>query len=869
MARANFAFTNFTAGELSPRLNGRSDLTKYFNGCETLENFLIHPHGGATRRPGTRFVAEVKTSSLQTRLVPFQFNVTQAYVLEFGNNYFRIFKDGGQVTSGSPASAVEVTTTYATADLAALKFAQSADVMYVVHPDKTVRKISRTSHTAWTITDVDFARGPFLDPNITATTLTAGARTGSVTITASAVTGVNGGSGFTTDDIGRLVKLHHGYAKITAVGSTTSITATVQDNDLFDAELEPTYVASTISFAEGDPSSTSLEHNDRMVDSDKNWVKQGFLDNMEITVSGAGTGANNTSYLIVKVTDDTLLLAPSDDVVTEAASATITVVGKLVADDSWALGAFSPETGYPSSVTFYEQRLTFAGTSSQPQTVFFSVSGDFENFTAGTEDDSALIYTLGSNQVNVIRYLSSARNLLIGTSGGEFVVRASGTDEPITPTNVQIKQQSAFGAADVQPIQVGNAVLFLQRASRKIRELTYDFDTDGYIAPDLTILAEHATEGGLTELSYGQEPDSVVWMVRGDGVLLGMTYRREEQVVAWHTHKIGGVSGAATVTVADYADIAVGSTIKLTKSDGETITFTSEAVSGSAPAETLGWRPNESNDTTADNIYTAINAHADFTVPNPGAAVVTIKETARAGVGFLTVTTSDDTRLAATSQSHALVESVASIPGTAEDELWMIVNRTIDGSTVRYVEYIKNFDFGSDVEDAFYIDSGLTYDGSSATSLSGATHLEAENVAIITNGAAHGNKVVSSGAVTLDRATTKAHLGLIFHSTLKTMRIEAGSTDGTAQGKIKRIDDVNLRLYRSVNALVGGDVSTLDRIPFRSGADEMDEPIPLFSGDKQLEMPTGYDQDGYVVVRQDLPLPMTVIAIHARVQTYD
>ena len=443
MARANFAFTNFTAGELSPRLNGRSDLAKYFNGCETLENFLIHPHGGATRRPGTRFVAEVKTSSLQTRLVPFQFNVTQAYVLEFGNNYFRIYKDGGQVTSGSPASAVEVTTTYATADLAALKFAQSADVMYVVHPDKPVRKIARTSHTAWTITDVDFARGPFLDPNTTATTLTSGARTGSVTITASAATGINGGSGFTTDDIGRLVKLHHGYAEITAVGSTTSITATVQDNDVFDTELEPSYTASTISFAEGDPSSTSLEHNDRIIDSAKNWVKQGFLDNMEITVSGAGTSANNTSYLIVKVTDDTLLLAPSDDVVNESASSSITVVGKLVADDEWALGAFSPETGYPSSVTFYEQRLTFAGTASQPQTVFFSVSGDFENFTAGTEDDSALIYTLGSNQVNVIRYLSSSRNLLVGTSGGEFVVRASGTDEPITPTNVQIKQQSA------------------------------------------------------------------------------------------------------------------------------------------------------------------------------------------------------------------------------------------------------------------------------------------------------------------------------------------------------------------------------------------------------------------------------------------
>ena len=868
MANANFAFTSFVAGELSPRLSGRTDLQKYFQGCETLENFLIHPHGGATRRPGTRFVAEVKTSSLETRLVPFQFNVTQAYVLEFGNNYFRIYKDGGQVTSGSPATAVEVTTTYATADLATLKFAQSGDVMYVVHPDKPVRKIARTSHTAWTITDVDFKRGPFLDANTTDTTLTANNRTGSVTVTASAVTGINGGSGFESTDVGRLIKLHHGYAKITAITSTTVCTASVQENDVFDSELEPTYTSSTISFAEGDPSSTGLEHNDRIVDSNKNWIDEGFKDNQEITVSGASTSGNNKSYLIVKATEDTLLLAPSDDVTDESASASITGVGKLVADDEWALGAFSPRTGYPRAVAFYEQRLTFAGTDEQPQTVYFSVSGDFENFTAGTDDDSALVYTLGSNQVNVIRFLSSSRSLLVGTSGGEFVVRAGGADEPITPRNVQIKQQSAFGSANVQPLQCGNAVLFLQRASRKIRELVYDFDTDGYIAPDLSILAEHATEGGVKEMAYGQEPDSVAWMVRNDGVLLGMTYRRAEQVVAWHRHVIGGVSGTATVTVTDYANVAVGSTVDLKKSDGTTVTFTSEAVGASDPSTALNWRPVTNNNTSATKLQTAINAHADFTA-TVSTNVVTIIETAREGTGYLTVATSDDTRLAATSQSHALVESIATIPGTAEDEVWLIVNRTINGATKRYVEYLKSFDFGSDVEDAFFVDSGLTYSGTSASSLSGLSHLEAENISINGNGATHSKKAVSSGAVTLDRSVTKAHAGLPFDSTMQTMRIEAGATDGSAQGKIKRIDEVNLRLYRSVNALVGNSLTNLDRIPFRSGADEMDEPIPLFTGDKEIDMPAGYDQDGYIYVRQDLPLPMTVIGIFARMQTYE
>ena len=133
MAKAAAALSNFTAGELSPRLEGRTDVSKYFNGCATLENMLVHPHGGAARRPGSIFVAEVKSSAAAVRLISFEFNVEQTYVLEFGNNYFRIMRDGGVVSSGG--SPVEVTTTYTTAQLGGLKFAQSADVMYVVHPD--------------------------------------------------------------------------------------------------------------------------------------------------------------------------------------------------------------------------------------------------------------------------------------------------------------------------------------------------------------------------------------------------------------------------------------------------------------------------------------------------------------------------------------------------------------------------------------------------------------------------------------------------------------------------------------------------------------------------------------------------------------
>jgi|TARA_Y100000310_G_scaffold48435_2_gene44910 hypothetical protein len=861
MPKAAAALTPFTAGELSPRLDGRVDLQKYFSGAKVLQNMVVHPHGGASRRPGTIFVAEVKTSSEAARLIPFEFNVTQTYVLQFGPSYFRILKDGGVIESGG--SPVEVATSYTEAELPELKFAQSADVMYVVHPDHPPRKISRTSHTAWTIANVTLVRGPMQDENLTTTTLTAGARTGSVTITASSAT-------FASTDVGRLVKLHNGYAAITAYSSATSVTATVQENEDLRSELQPSYTASTIALHEGDPSATGLEHNDRITDSGKNFIDEGFKTGMNITVAGAGTGANNGSYLAVSVTEDTILLAPSDDVTAEAASSSITISGDLTAHTEWSLGALSATTGYPSAVSLYEQRLVFAATANQPQTLFFSVSGDFENFTSGTADADAMIYTIGSNQVNVIRYLASGRSLLVGTSGGEFAARAGDSDAAITPTNIQIKRQCTYGTADIQPVQVANATLFVQRAKRKLRELTYNFDTDSYTAPDLTILAEHITETGISEVSYQQEPDNIIWCVLANGKLAGMTYRREESVVAWHQHKIGGVFGAATVTVTDYANIDTGTDIILSKSDGTTVTFTSEAAGGSAPTEDNGWRPNGSNDATADNIFTAINAHDDFTVANPAANVVTIYETLKTGTDPLTVTSTDLTRLAVASESYAVVENIAVTPGDLdEDAIYIVVKRTINGATKRYIEYFNVFDFGSNVENAFFVDSGLSYSGSASSSISGLSHLEGEAITILTNGSTHPNKPVASGAVTLDRTTTYGHFGLGFTSTLQTMRIDQGSAQGTSQGKTKRIHDVTVRLYRSVGVKVGQSSAQLDLIPFRSSADEMGLPVPLYTGDKDVEFDGGYDTDGFVVVRQDQALPLTVLAVYPRLTTFD
>jgi len=855
MARVAAQLTNFTAGELSPRLDGRTDLTKYAAGCSNLENLVIYPHGAAARRPGTTHVAEVADSSKKTRLIPFEFSTTQTYILEFSNLKIRFFKDNGAILEGdktitgitqaNPAVVTSsshgysngdeikitsvvgmtevnnkrflvagvttntfqltdkdgdninssaytayssagtanrvytITSPYLEAELFDIKFAQSADVMYITHPNHEVEKLSRTGHTSWTLADVDFTNGPFIDVNTTATTLTpasSGVGTG-VNITASATTGINDDQGWLATDVGRQIHFNGGYAVITARTNSTVAVATIT------------------------------------------------------------TAFTNTNAIT-----------------------------------AWYLGAFSDTTGHPSCVTFFEQRLVFAATLSNPQTVYFSKSGDYENMDAnigGTvADDDAIIYTIASNQVNAIRFMSATRTLIIGTAGGEFAVSGGGDDSSVTPTNILIKKQTNNGGANVDAVAVGNATLFLQRAKRKIRELAYNFDVDGYSSPDLTILAEHVTSGGITQMAFQGEPLSILWCVRGDGELAALTYQREQEVVAWHRHIFGGKFGAATITVSDYANIATGTRLLLTKSDGTTVTFTS--TTGTAGTDEFKTETN--NNTTADNIYTAINAHADFTVSNPAAAVVTVTETSPSSTGFLTIKSVDDTtRLTTTDQGKAVCESVAVIPtDDSEYQVWVIVKRTVNGSTRRYVEYLNIFDFDETDNTSFnFLDSALSYSGTAATTFTGLDHLEGQTVAILADGATHPDKPVSSGSVVLDRSATNVKMGLAYHSILKTMRIDAGSQDGTSQGKTKRIYEITARLYQSVGVEIGPDLSNMERIPFRTSANPMDEGIPVFTGDKEVEFRGNYDTDGYILVRQTQPLPFTILSLYPRLQTND
>jgi hypothetical protein len=221
---------------------------------------------------------------------------------------------------------------------------------------------------------------------------------------------------------------------------------------------------------------------------------------------------------------------------------------------------------------------------------------------------------------------------------------------------------------------------------------------------------------------------------------------------------------------------------------------------------------------------------------------------------------------------NAVCESVCVIPAPdrARDELWLIVKRTVNGVQRRYVEYLeREFAEGDSQASAYYVDCGATYSGAPATTISGLGYLEGQTVQVLADGAAHPDRTVSSGTITLQVAASTVHVGLGYASTVQTNRIEAGAGDGTAQGKTKRINKMVLRFYNTLGGKAGPDALTLDEIQFREASNLMDAPPPLFTGDKLMEWPGTYDFNGYVMVRQEQPLPMTVVSLMPLVHTFD
>ena len=916
--------TNFTGGEWSELLEGQVTLEKYANACYKLENFYLYPHGPAVYRQGFRFIGATRDGATEASvLIPFEFSSTQAYMLEFGKEYIRFFRNQAPITltaqnitgitkaspavvtydgsdtyangdrvlisgvvgmtevnnrefqvanvstgnntfelsginssayttytsGGTVAEIYQITSPYAEVDLTGIKYCQSADTLYLLHGSYAPRKLTRTGHTSWTLTTIAFNPPATSEQGISPdATLTPAATTGdSVTFTAGAAV-------FQTGDVGRVISSGAGKATIVSFSSTTQVSCAITDafastdaiasgswkiNGSPNGSLTPSIktpigaICTLTSSGESETFTNILNHEDPPV---SDWTASGsgtneyymlntapfyasskpdrVYINAVLAIEGAvgslgltqwGWGDNDTlgySTIYIRLVDgadpdtksteaspDDDFLQKSDVVatadlfrssdegkyirinsgfikITQYVNAT-QVKGKILkeltavtASTTWSLESdmWSTTNGYPVCGTFFENRLALAGTAAYPDTVWGSVSGDYENFTPGSDASDSYEFTLGGKQVNVIRWIESRDYLILGTMAGEWRLGPEDTGTALTPTNVIAKQQTTYGCANYIPVTIGSSTMFLQRAGRKIREFTYKFETDGFVAPDMTILAEHISKGGIVGMAYQQEPASILWCIRDDGVLIGLTYMRDEDVIGWHRHPMG----------------------------------------------------------TAE------------------------------------------------------VESIAVIPGSGYDELWAVIKRTINGATVRYVEMLEErFDdtsatyISNNGLNAFFVDSGLTYNSTATSTITGLWHLNGESVAILANGGPHANKTVSNGRITLDRSALVAHVGLGYTGTLQLMRPSIPLKVGTSQSLIRRIIKVFARVYRSGTFKCGTDADNLKVVKYRDPQTPMGQASALFTGDvtDNPGFDGDYNRDSRVMIVQDNPLPLTVVGV--------
>lgn len=897
----------FNGGELSPKLDARVDLDKYASGCRVLENAVVEPYGAAIRRAGTQYIASTKVAGTKARLIGFRFSTSTNYLLEFGNGYIRFYSNAAQVTlnlatlvtafwnnitgfdvgeytkrpgplyyrciSATPdlippyqnllpendpdhwqlvtaAPISEVASPYSEADLFELNTTQINDVVYITHPSHAPHKLARISADIFTLGAMDPYYPPLLDENVeevkTLRLNDASITTNWATATAYVPGDVRDSGGviyfclvahvssaaFATDlalarwevynlltasfaafqagHVGSYWQMAHlreaSFVELEITVPADWVTATAYVVGNIRRETATNYVclvahnsgvfatdlaAGKWAVSEADLTSATIPVRgdwnvrtygvwiadvliQRSLDSGVTWETiRKFRGKEDRNVDATGNQADEaifrvvlkdidpptnagptTPRVVIEVVDAYIYGLVQILGVIDSSNARVRIVDRTLSDDAtafWSEGAWSDARGFPRAVTLHEQRLCFGGTTFQPQTVWGSVTGDFENFKRGTLDTDSFAYTLGSTEFNAILWFVSQGRLLIGTTAGEWSMWSGDQGLPITPSSVKVDQHSGFGSKPgIAGMLVNDMILFVQRKGRRLRELSFSFDKDGYVAPDLTLLSEHVTAGGIVQMAYqGGEEKSVLWAVTGAGALIAMTYQRDQNVLAWHRHPTDG-----------------------------------------------------------------------------------------------------------------FVESVATIYGDGDDEVWMVVRRTVNGAQLRYVERINPFAWTAK-EDCYFVDCGKTFTfGAATTAITGLTHLAGRTVDVLADGAVESGLVVTgAGGLTLANAASKVHVGLPFTTTVKPMRIDRDPILGNSQGLVKQVKNIVLRFLNTLGCQYGDGKAAFETLPFRDTDDAMDASAALFTGDKEVQFPGEFETEGDVVIRQTQPLPLTLIAI--------
>ena len=875
--------SSFTSGELAPSLYGRVDFNRYYTGLRTCRNFLIRQFGGVSNRPGTRMICPTKYPNKATRLIEFEFSTTQTYVLEFGDYYMRVIKDGGQVLTDAGAI-YELTTIYPEADLALLKTVQSADVMTICHPNYPPQQLSRTGHNVWSLAPFDNLQGPFQDINVVSTkTVYVNAVTGNTTVTASeaiftadmvgqmmyieqspdslirkwevqkamvlnevrragshyykvVVAGTTGtvrpdheeGIGYDGDPGVGWKYLHSGYGilLITGFTSTTVVTGTVL-KQLPDQVLSGAATKAIGTLTPGDPGSE-----EPLVAATPVTITiagHGYVNGESVTLSGiTGTIGANGTWPITVLDVDTFTI---DCYATEPWGATgfCTKVQTALPSYKWAIEAWGGDKEYPGTTCYFNQRQFFGGSVAQPQTFWASQVSGFTSFATSIPllDDDALTYSLNSRRVNQIRHFVELSKLIMLTSDGPFILDG-GSDGVLAPGKMSTKRQGASGSAHLEPIIVGTHALYLQEKGSQVRSLGYSFADDAFIGQDLTIMSSHLFyRYSIVDWAFQTVPFSTAWAVRNDGALLSLTYMPEQEVIGWARHDTAG---------------KFESTACITENNEDAVYFTVERVINGATVKFIERMSTRFFQTIKDAFF--VDCGLSYDGRNGTNTTVAVTGTTWDHTGTVTITASGNL-FAATDIGDEII-FYDEVHGTAYR---MRINEYTDPT---HVSAVLNKTLPS-----AYRYTARTDWTFARNAMSGLDHLEGETVSILADGNVVEPLLVVNGSVTLPYPAGVVHIGLPIESDLETLDITTASQ--SLREKQKLINHVSLVVEESTGIWCGPDADHLTEYKQRSD-ENYDENQRLAAGLIDLRIQATWNKNGRIFVRQNNPLPITILA---------
>jgi hypothetical protein len=914
--------SNLSGGEVSDAIAARTDIDKYKSSAYKVENFFVQVHGGLTNRAGLEYVAPAKTPSTPVRLIPFEFNTTQTYILEFGNLYMRVYKDGGQVLTGSaktisaatkadPAvvtatshgfsngddvyisgvvgmtelngrffrvasvstntfaltdyaganidstafttygsagtaqKVFELTTPYTAADIFELQYVQSADVLTVTHPNYAPRDIARSGHDVWTLTEIDFKPEQAFPTALAVTVNSGGSETERYVVTAtntdSGEESLRGTAPAVGGGINAITKANPG------VVTTASAHNLLNGDDVYISGVVGMTEVNGQVFKVANKGTTTFELSDS-TGADVNttnyttYSSGGSVFPMFIKITNGHADPDNTiSWTAVAGAESYTVYREKNGLFgfigrTELTDFTDVNIGPEVDDTPpRTRNPFVGVGNYPSTVGYHEQRKLFGNSDTYTQRIWMTQTAHFTNLAVSspTRDDDAITVTLASRQVNEIRHFVSLSDLVILTSGGEWLVQ--GVDGVITPSGIQIKPQSYYGSTDLPPIVAGDIVIYMQ-PGQAVRDLGYKFESDSYTGNDLSVLARHLFDNNsIVDWTYAQAPHSIIWCVRDDGILLGMTYSREQNVFGWHRHTTkGDFKSAAAIREGDddftyyvIDRIVGGATVKYIErmrtrdiSDVQDSYFVDSGLTLDSPVTITG-----------------------FTNANP--VVVTAPSH-----GFSDGDTVDITRI-------KVIDSDAN-RGWSYDAEIEGTGYTVAGATTNTFQLQNN---GVDVNgSAFKVYSSGGEVRKAVTVLGGLWHLEGQSVVALANGYVVRDLTVASGSVTLPSAASRVHIGLSYTSEMQSLRIDNGNPGDTIQGRDKKISRFSMRFETTLGGWYGPDRDHMREIKYGLSS-QYGQPPAWVTGDKGVTMSPSWNKDGYVIVQQRDPLPMNLLAL--------